>query len=412
MIGSFYVSKIKHGVITLSKELRELLARLDQAKTEVRSLMSEDKIEDAEKRMEEVRSLQKKIDLQKSLEEVESGEHREGNPLGDPTPGQPKELRQLEEEYTRVFLKGVRRRSITSEERSVIAEYEKRAVMNEGGTNPAIPDGDSTLIVPQDIQTRINTIMRALNDLSQYVSVEGVNTLSGSRVLEADNTMTPFALVDEYGTLAEHDNPKFVSVSYSVKKRGGILPLTNELLADSDQNVMGYVTRWIAKKAVVTRNTLVTDLLKTMTPQAVADLKAIKKIFNVTLDPAISQNAIVLTNQDGYDWLDQLTDANGRDLLRDDISQPGRKTLYGRPVAISSNRYLSSIAGTPNKAPIFIGNMKELVVLFSRNFYELASTKEGGNAWLRDTTDLRTIMRDDIKFWDDKAAVYGQLSLS
>jgi len=69
--------------------------------------------------------------------------------------------------------------------------------MNEGNTNPAIPDGDVGIVVPQDIQTQINTLMREWNDLSQYVTVENVSTLSGSRVLETDADMTPFAVVDE-----------------------------------------------------------------------------------------------------------------------------------------------------------------------------------------------------------------------
>lgn len=397
----------------MSKELRELLAKLDLMKTEVRSLLTEDKTDEAETRMNEVRSLQKKVEVQRSLDEQELGEKRDGTPAGDPPAGnESREDAELETEYRGIFLRALRHQSVTSDMRSVIAEYEKRAVMNEGGTVPAIPDGDSTLIVPKDVQTLIHTVMRSFNDLSQYVTVESVSTLTGSRVLETDDAMVPFALVDEYGILAETDNPKFSPVSYSVKKRGGILPITNELINDSDQNIIRYITRWIGKKAVVTRNTLITDLLKTMTPTAVANLGAIKKILNITLDPAISQSAVILTNQDGYDWLDQLVDAQGRDLLRDDISQPGRKTLYGRPIAVAANRYLSSIVGTPNKAPIFIGNLEELIVLFSRNFYELASTKEGGDAFKRDTTDLRTIMRDDIKFWDIGAAVYGQLPLA
>lgn len=396
----------------MTKELRELLQKLEQMKTEVRSFLNADKTDEAETKMNEVRALQKKIDVQRSLEEQEEDEQREGTLLDGEDNKEEREDAELETEYRGIFLRALRHQSVTSDMRSVIAEYEKRAVMNEGGTVPAIPDGDSTLIVPKDVQTLIHTVMRSFNDLSQYVTVESVSTLTGSRVLETDDAMVPFALVDEYGILAETDNPKFSPVSYSVKKRGGILPITNELINDSDQNIIRYITRWIGKKAVVTRNTLITDLLKTMTPTAVANLGAIKKILNITLDPAISQSAAILTNQDGYDWLDQLVDAQGRDLLRDDISQPGRKTLYGRPIAVAANRYLSSIVGTPNKAPIFIGNLEELIVLFSRNFYELASTKEGGDAFKRDTTDLRTIMRDDIKFWDTGAAVYGQLSLA
>ncbi|MNR37550.1 Phage capsid family protein [compost metagenome] len=83
----------------------------------------------------------------------------------------------------------------------------------------------------------------------------------------------------------------------------------------------------------------------------------------------------------------------------------------GRQIVVVSNRYMPSDA-VNGKAPIVIGNLKQLIAFFSRKFFELASTKEGGDAWRRDTTELRAIMRDDIKIWDPAAAVYGQLDIS
>jgi HK97 family phage major capsid protein len=399
-------------VIILSKELRELLNQLEDARKEVRTFMGEDSMDQAENKMKEVRSLEQKIKLQKELE-TEDRSNFSGNPL-DPKPSgiESREDKELEEEYRSIFLKGVRRRNISSEERSIITEYEKRAVMHTGSvaTNPA--DGDSGLILPQDIQTSINTLMRQFNDLSQYISIENVTALSGSRVLEANADMVPFADVDEYGTIAEHDNPKFTPISYAVKKRGGILPLTNELIADTDQNIERYVNNWISRKAVVTRNTKIITLLNTLAKKELANFDAIKKVLNVELDPAISGNAIILTNQDGYNWMDLQKDGSGRYLLQDDPTQPGRKLFKGRPVAVAANRHFASVVGTSTLAPFVVGDLKQLMVLFNRRFFELASTKEGGDAFVRDTTNLRTIMRDDYKLWDTGAAVYGQLDVT
>lgn len=393
------------------KELREMLQKQEQMKTEVRNLLGEDKVEEAESHMEEVRKLGKKIEMQRELIEEERGTlgAAGATPAGGETQkGEQRDMAELEQRYQGVFCKALRRRNISGEERGIIREYESRAVMNEGGTDPAIPEGDSSLIVPQDIQTKINELMRELNDLSQYVQVEQVNTLSGSRVLEKDADMTPFAVVDEYGKIGETDNPNFVPVKYQVVKRAGILPITNELLADNDANLLSYVTGWISRKAVTTRNTLITGLLDTMDKRPLADLDAVKGALNVDLDPAISFNSIFLTNQDGYNWLDQQKDGAGRYLLQDDITQPGRKLLFGRPLAICSNRHLKSKNG---KAPLIVGNLKQLIVLFSRKFFELASTNVGGNAFHYDTTELRTIMRDDIKFWDDGAGIFGELEI-
>lgn len=400
----------------MTKEMRALLQQLEAAKAEARALLAEDKVTEAEKKMEEVRALQKKIDLQKEIEAMEDFVDDDAQQITASTD------KDLNEEYKRVFLKGLRRQRITAEDRSIIREYNKSirgAVMHEG-TDPANPaPGDVGLIVPQDIQTRINEIMRQLNDLSQYIRVETVNTLSGSRVLEADNVMTPFQVVAEYEQIQEMANPKFTPVTYQLVKRAGYLPLTSELLADTDQNIIQYVSNWIARKVVVTKNTLITGLLQGLQPVQLANFDAIKKVLNVDLDPAISLNSVIITNQDGYHWLDTQKDQDGRYLLTDDITQPGRKLFKGRPVVVVPNRYLPTIQGTPDAqgtptpdlAPIFIGNGEQFAVLFTRGVYELASTTEGGDAWRKDTTELRVITRDDLKMWDAAAMVYGQLQI-
>jgi HK97 family phage major capsid protein len=390
----------------MSKKLRELLQALETEKAKVRSLLAENKVLDAEKVMEEVRSLQKAVALQQELEALED------QTLDDATPIDHNHNRtdtELEAEYKRVFLKGLRRQRITADDHSIISEY--RAAMHEGAVT-IDPDGDTGIIVPQDIQTRINELMRTLNDLSQYIRVERVNTLSGSRVLEKDEDMVPFAVVDEYGEIREIDNPKFTPVTYKLIKRAGFLPLTNELLKDTDQNILSYVTNWIAKKHVVTKNSLIIAVLNSLNKKGLTDIKAIKKVLNVDLDPAISLSSTIITNQDGFQWLDEQEDGNNRPLLQDDITQPGKKLFKGRPIVVVANRTLPSTGTTTVKAPFIVGNFKELMVLFTRGVYELASTNIGGDAWRRDSTELRTITRDDCVKWDTESAVFGQLTIS
>lgn len=391
----------------MNKKLRELYAQLETTKGEVRALLGEDKVAEAEKKMEDVKALQKKIDLEKQLTALE-GDLPDGSPVA-PAARADRTDAELEAEYKRVFMKGLRRQRITSDDASIIGEYQ--AAMHEGGVTTDV-DGDVGIIVPQDTQTRINELMRTLNDLSQHIRVEIVNTLSGSRVLESDEDMVPFAVVDEYGEIEETDNPKFTPIAYNLVKRAGFLPLTNELLKDTDQNILGYVENWIAKKHVATKNSLILAVLNSLTKKDLADIKAIKKVLNVDLDPAISLSSKIITNQDGFQWLDEQEDANNRPLLQDDITQPGKKLFKGRPIVVVSNRVLPSTGTTTVKAPFIVGNFKELMVLFTRGVYELASTTTGGDAWRRDATELRIITRDDCVKWDSEAAVYGQITIS
>ena len=389
----------------MSKRLRELLQALETEKAKVRSLLAEDKVLEAEKAMEEVRSLQKQVALQQELEALEETDLRDATPVNRAN----QTVAQLEEEYKRIFLKGLRRQRITADDHSIIEEYKN--VMHEGGVTTD-PDGDTGIIVPEDVQTRINKLMRTLNDLSRHIRIEKVNTLSGSRVLEKDEDMVPFAVVDEYGEIEEIDNPKFTPVSYQLIKRAGFLPLTNELLKDTDQNILAYVTNWIAKKHVITKNSLIISILNSLSKKGLNDIKAIKKVLNVDLDPAISLSSTIITNQDGFHWLDEQDDENGRPLLQEDITRPGKKLFKGRPIVVVSNRTLPSTGTSTVKAPFIVGNFKELMVLFTRGVYELASTNIGGDAWRRDSTELRTIVRDDCVKWDTEAAVFGQLTIS
>lgn len=385
----------------MSKELRELLAQLEAKKNEVRSLMGTD-VTAAEKAMDEVRSLQKQIELQKQLDEQDN-ENRNGNPI----PAIPTSTTVDEEEYRSAFFKALRNKPLSLEERELL-EKRTMEVRAMSGTT----DEDGGLVIPKDVQTRINEYARSFDALEQYVTAETVATRSGSRVLEKNADMVPFAEITEMGTISETDNPKFETLSYAVKDYAGILPLSRSLLQDSDQNILNYVTRWLGKKSKITRNTKIIAALQTLTKKAIASIDDIKDVINVTLDPAISTNAIILTNQDGFNYLDKLKYSDGKYVLQPDPTQPKRKLFDGNiPVVVASNRFLKTDALT-NKAPIIIGDLKEAIVLFKRQDLELASTEVGGDAFKRNSLDVRAIQRDDIQVWDEKAAIFGEIDLT
>jgi HK97 family phage major capsid protein len=376
----------------MNKELRELLAQISTLKTEARTLAVEDKLDEAEAKVTEIRALDRKVEVMRSTEENEQRDDH-GRQVED------RDQETQETEYRSAYLKFLRNRTLSTEERDLL---EKRA-MSEG-----VPV-DGGLIVPQDIQTRINVLQRDYTDLSQYVTVEPVTTLTGSRVVEIDAEYTPFTAMTELEDMDETDNPTFRTFQYAVVDRGGILPVSNSLVRDTDQNLMNYVSNWLAKKSVATKNSLILAILNSLTPHALADVKAIKKVLNVNLDPAISMRSIILTNQDGYNWLDEQEDDNKRPLLQPDPTRPTQMMLKGRVIVPVTNKILKSAAG---KAPIFIGSLAQLIVLFSRQAMELRSTDVGGDAFKRNTTDVRAIQRDDAKTFDSEAVYYGQLTLS
>lgn len=403
----------------MDKKERELLQGLEAEKSAVRALIAEEKIKDAEERMESVRALQKKLDIYREVKSEEDDAGVEGTPVEGAPQEEPKDINA---EYRRVFLRNIRNQKLTPDDRSIVKEY-RAAVMHEGGATGQ-DDGGSDMLVPQDLQTKINELIRTLNDLSAFITVETVSTLSGSRVLEKDGDIQPLAVVEEYGDIQLTDNPQFTTVGYTLVKRAGYLPLTSELLKDSDQNILGYVVNWIGRKNVITRNAIITKLIADVADSTktayydefvradLANINDLAEIKNLDLDPAlVAAGGIILTNQDGFNWLDQQVDGMGRYYLQDDITRPGAKQFRGLPVEVALTRFLPNIGESDNEAfPFIIGNLKQFMVMFTDGAYSLDTTREGGDSWRKDSIELRTIARYDCKTWDLDAAKYGQLT--
>ena len=289
------------------------------------------------------------------------------------------------------------------------ADIVHRAVKNEGMTEGTPADGG--LIVPSDIQTMIREQMRALNPLSELFTVETVSTNTGSRVRDTAPT-NGFTKVAEMGTISKDDKPAFAKVEFTVEDYALIVPVSNDLLKDTDQNLLAYLSRWLGKKAVITENKLLLTLLTALDGSAASitesgALKAIKKLVNTTLDPIFGVSASFLTNQSCFNFLDSLEDSNGRPLRQ---INPADRTQYmvgGRAVHVVSDAVL------PNKttAPLYVGDFKSFGTLFRRQAMEIASTNVGGNAWNTNSTEVRAITRLDAKQFDAAAVAAGKITL-
>ena len=289
------------------------------------------------------------------------------------------------------------------------ADIVHRAVKNEGMTEGTPADGG--LIVPSDIRTMIREQMRALNPLSELFTVETVSTNTGSRVRDTAPT-NGFTKVAEMGTISKDDKPAFTEVKFTVEDYALIVPVSNDLLSDTDQNLLAYLSRWLGKKAVITENKLLLTLLTALDGAAASitetgALKTIKKLVNTTLDPIFGVSASFLTNQSGFNFLDSLEDGNGRPLLQ---INPANRTQYmvgGRAVHVVSDAVL------PNNttAPLYVGDFKSFGTLFRRQAMEIASTNVGGNAWNTNSTEVRAITRLDAKQFDAAAVAAGKITL-
>lgn len=394
----------------MSKKEISLRQQFTEKKQQADKALQEGNTDEARALLDEVKQLKNQIDLMTegrslNVPDLPGGvkfvPEQERNPEGRAGDTGAKEERQ--KMFTQAFMKSLRGKRLTEEERDLFESEEFRAM---SGKN----EEDGGILIPEDISRTIKELKREQEQqLEQYVTVEPVATRSGTRMLEKNSDMTPFAVLEEMDEIAETDQPKFTKLSYNITDYAGILPLSNTLLQDTDQAVMSYVARWFVKKSITTRNALILSILDSLKKVQFKGLDNIKKTLNVTLDPAISAGAIIMTNQDGFDYLDQLKDGDGKYLLKDIPTEPTNKMLFGRRVVVISNKVLKTVSG---KAPMIIGDLKEAIVLFDRQQQSIASTDVGAGAFETNTTKVRAIEREDVKLWDSEAVVYGQLTLS
>ena len=266
-------------------------------------------------------------------------------------------------------------------------------------------DADGGLLIPKDQETQVIELARDYSSLRDLVYVEPVSTLTGTRVIEVDGEYTPFAEVTENAKIEDFESGQFKAISYSCKTYGGILPIPNNLLKDNKGNLLHHINKWFAKKKVATENKLIGDLLNTFNKTAMTSIDDIKTALNKTLDPAISANAIIVTNQTGFNELDKMKDTDGNYLLQPDPTKPTQKLLKGRPVKVYPDKVLTN---DTTKAPIIIGNFKKAITLFDREMLTIKSTDIGAGAFETNTTKLRGLLRMDAQKFDEKAIVFLQ----
>lgn len=284
-----------------------------------------------------------------------------------------------------------------------VKNYIKSGIVNAAGPLKESEGENGGYLVPEDVRTAINEYRRSFVSLKDYVDVRSVVVPSGSEVYEKTSQLTGLTNITELGEIQEMNAEVFERITYKVKDFGGILPVSRFLLQDSPENLLAYLGKWFMKKQVVTENKEIITVLKTLTKKVITKVDEIKEAFNVTLDPIFLDNTKVLTNQSGFNVLDSLKDKNGNYLLQPVVTDPTKRTLFGKEVIVLPDTHLPNEAA--NKFPLYVGDLKEAVRVYELNELEIKSTDVGGKSFTRNSYDTRLITRFDVKAVDKEAVV-------
>ena len=410
---------------------KQLIEAINAAKAAILELVKDGKIDEAKAKKAELKRLQEELDL---IDDLDAGDVRDhAKPIAD---------KDASKEFAGMIRSGLRPAT---------------NVMTEG----TAADGGYT--VPEDIQTRINKYKDANFSLRNLVRVENVDTNKGARTFQKKAQVSGFQKVLENGAIQAISSPKFERLNYEIEDYAGYIPVSGDLLADTDANLTAVLVEWIGENSLATDNNEILSILKAKDPVNLVDasnpLGPIRRVLNVTLGQAYANSSVIVTNDNGLNWLDNLRDTTGRPLVNPSLTEPGKmvvtigahvvplrivpnsvlandiayiktvdtalvtgKTYYTRSGSAGSYTYtaveepaVANIGTYYEKTgiPIFIGDFKEAVQIFDRQQTRLRSSREasvtGFNAFEQRGMLIAADVRADYKERDAAAYVFGCL---
>lgn len=278
-----------------------------------------------------------------------------------------------------------------------VREFKDMVTSGKTGT------GNGGLTIPDDIQYDIHQLVRQFATLQNLVNVESVTTTTGTRTYEKLSDITPMTdLDDETATIPDMDDPELTLIKYAIHRYAAIQTVTNSLLKDTVENILAWLSNWVAKKVTVTRNAKIIEAMgKPAKKPTIASFDDIKDLENNTLDPAIMSSSSFVTNQSGYNVLSKVKDAQGRYMLQRDVTQPDVYRLDGKTITVVADKWLPDVAAGTH--PLYFGDLKQGITLYDREHMSLLSTNIGAGAFEHDLYKVRVIDRFDVEVIDDGA---------
>lgn len=275
-------------------------------------------------------------------------------------------------------------------------------VRSHGEIRSGLKTDGAQAVIPQEVVTPIFEGANAKQNLAEMATIKNVSTGSGKYPISISDPTKFLATKEELATIPDVD-ASVNDVPFEAKSFAGKIFLSNELIEDSAIDIKAEVQSQLQQLVLNTDNHNVISLLQTLTSENATDIDGLKKIKNTEIDPAVlgSVGSVVITNQDGYNYLDTLKDSQGRYLLTEDVTAQSGKALFGLPVVVASNAVLPDVSG---QFPVFVGNLPQAVAVFRRdniavNWEQFDSFSQG----------LAVIYRGDYQFIDKNAMKYALL---
>lgn len=271
-------------------------------------------------------------------------------------------------------------------------------VRSHGETRDGLNTSGASAVIPKELITPVFQLKQSTYNLAQYATVKQVSSGSGTYPISTSRQSAVLATKEELADIADVNANMFTEVPFDVKTRAGKIALSNEVVEDAEVDIVSEVKAQLQQLVDNTDNTQIMGLLtgSSFAKATATSIDDLKKIFNVTLDPALSK--MWLVNQSGFNYLDTLKDSEGRYLLQPNPTAPSGFTLLGAPVVMISDKLLANNAdGT---FPMIAGDLSQAVAVFRRNQVTAQWDK-----FDQFSQGLSVIVRNDYEVIDKTAAV-------
>lgn len=269
---------------------------------------------------------------------------------------------------------------------AVDAPGQVESVPNRGG-----------VLVPVEVADFVARIDTGVYRLRTRVDNYAARSKSGTIPLLNNPTAGLVQFFDELpqGGIQKGDI-KFGSVQYNVGDYGLIVPVSNDLMADANADVYGVIAEQFARAQVITEDKMIFDAIDGAvgSVETMTSWKDLVKGIN-SVAPVGGTDKVIITNGDGYSYLDTLTDDVGHPILTQALIDNPRQYFRGREVIQIPDEILPT--DTDGGIPFYVGSLRDAVYFIERKGITIDYNPYSDSAYGRNAVDVRVICRLDCK---------------
>ena len=260
--------------------------------------------------------------------------------------------------------------------------------------------------MPQDVVTSVKQARLRNGSIETIINVEPVDAEKGSRVYALNTVGEGLTKVGEDSLIPEINQQKIKHIKFKTSKYAGLLTASTELLNDAGEQVVDFVAQLAANETRVIRNKEVFALLNTLSKQPLTDVDSIKTQMNTTLRRVKRKDMNIITNNDGFEYLDGLTDVAGNSLLKESETSNSGFKIFNTDVQVFDNEELPTTEGN---IPFIFGDTVEAIALFDRESLEINLSDHSGSDFISFKTKFRIRDYFDVQLVADDLLVFGQI---